>query len=42
MEVDMLEFALGVVVGAAFAPFWVMVYTTWIKPQVEKLTGGRK
>lgn len=32
----MFNFALGVAVGAAFAPFWMMVYNTWIKPTVMK------
>ena len=33
----MIDFALGVVVGAAFAPFWMMVYNKWIKPTVAGL-----
>ena len=41
-ETDMIEFVLGIAVGATFAPFWMMVYNNWIKPQVQKLTGGGK
>ncbi len=38
----MIEFIAGIAVGAAFAPFWMMVYNTWIKPQLKRLTGGSK
>lgn len=33
----MIEFILGVAVGAAFAPFWVSVWNTYIKPTVDKV-----
>ncbi len=33
----MINFILGVAVGTAFAPFWMMVYTTYIKPKLDKL-----
>lgn len=29
----MIEFGIGVAVGAAFAPFWMMMYNT-VKPVV--------
>jgi hypothetical protein len=32
----MINFALGIAVGAAFAPFWMMVYNSYIKPQIDK------
>lgn len=38
----MIEFVAGIAVGTAFAPFWMMVYDTWIKPHVQKLMRGRK
>lgn len=38
----MIEFVAGVAVGTAFAPFWMMVYNTWIKPQIQKISGGKK
>jgi hypothetical protein len=31
----MINFALGVAVGAAFAPFWMMLYNTYMKPTVS-------
>ena len=36
----MVEFVLGVIVGAAFAPFWMMVWG-WIKltPVYKKVVG---
>lgn len=38
----MIEFVAGIAVGAAFAPFWMMVYHSWIRPYVQKLMGGAK
>lgn len=34
-----MDLIIGVVVGAAFAPFWMMLYTKFVKPQVLKLLG---
>lgn len=34
----MISFALGVAVGAAFAPFWLMLYAKYIKPTIERVT----
>lgn len=31
----MIEFALGIAVGAAFAPFWMKVWG-WIKTKISK------
>jgi hypothetical protein len=33
----MINFVLGIAVGAAFAPFWMMVYNTYVKPQISKI-----
>jgi large-conductance mechanosensitive channel len=33
----MIDFAIGVAVGTAFAPFWMMMYNMYIKPTVTKL-----
>jgi hypothetical protein len=33
----MIDFVIGVAVGTAFAPFWMMVYNMYIKPTVEKI-----
>ena len=32
----MFNFVLGLAVGTAFAPFWMMVYNSYIKPTVSK------
>lgn len=35
----MFEFVIGVVVGAVFAPFWMMLFNmakTWVKANMEK------
>jgi len=32
----MIDFLLGLVVGTAFAPFWMMVYNSYVKPTVTK------
>jgi hypothetical protein len=28
----MIDFITGIAVGAACAPFWIMVYNTYVKP----------
>lgn len=33
----MIGFISGIAVGAAFAPFWMMVWTTYVKPAVLNL-----
>jgi large-conductance mechanosensitive channel len=33
----MIDFVIGVAVGTAFAPFWMMVFNNYIKPQIDKL-----
>jgi hypothetical protein len=33
----MINFAIGVAVGTAFAPFWMAVWTNQIKPLVVKV-----
>lgn len=38
----MLTFIAGIAVGAAFAPFWMMLYNSAIKPYIAKITGGKK
>jgi len=32
----MIDLVIGVAVGAAFAPFWMMVFNKYIKPQIDK------
>jgi hypothetical protein len=32
----MFNFIIGVAVGTAFAPFWMMVWNNYIKPVVDK------
>jgi large-conductance mechanosensitive channel len=32
-----MDFVIGIVIGAAFSPFWMKIYTMFIKPQVDKL-----
>lgn len=34
-----MEFIAGIAVGAAFAPFWMMVYNKFIKPTLVKYFG---
>lgn len=38
----MIDFIIGVAVGTAFAPFWMMVYNTYIKPQITKILTPKK
>lgn len=38
----MIEFVLGLAVGTAFAPFWMMLYNSYVKPTFIKLTSGEK
>jgi len=33
----MISFILGIALGAAFAPFWMMVWTNYIKPVVDSV-----
>lgn len=33
----MIEFVIGLAVGTAFAPFWMMVYNSYLKPMVGKI-----
>jgi hypothetical protein len=33
----MIEFIIGIAIGAAFSPFWILVWNSYIKPVVEKL-----
>lgn len=37
----MIEFVLGLAVGTAFAPFWMMCYNSYIKPTVGKLFASK-
>lgn len=32
-----MELVIGIAIGAAFAPFWMMVYDKFIKPVVAKI-----
>lgn len=38
----MIDFAIGVVVGTAFAPFWMFVYGKWVKPVVDSIFVAKK
>jgi hypothetical protein len=38
----MLSFLCGLVLGAMFAPFWMMLWTTYIKPQIDKIVAKVK
>lgn len=38
----MLTFIAGIAVGAAFAPFWMKLYNSFIKPYVEQIMGSKK
>jgi cytochrome bd-type quinol oxidase subunit 1 len=38
----MIDFVIGVAIGTAFAPFWMMVYNSYIKPQFAKLFPPKK
>ncbi len=31
-----MDLIIGIAIGTAFAPFWMMVYNKWIKPTVAK------
>lgn len=31
-----MDLLIGIAIGAAFAPFWLMIYTKWIKPLFSK------
>ena len=33
----MLDFILGVALGTAFAPFWMLVFNNYIKPTALKI-----
>lgn len=33
----MLNFLFGLVVGVAFAPFWMLLWTTYVKPAIDKV-----
>lgn len=33
----MIEFLAGLALGTAFAPFWMTVWTTFIKPYFDRL-----
>lgn len=32
-----MDMIIGIAIGTAFAPFWMMVYNKFIKPQVSKI-----
>lgn len=33
----MIDFIIGVAVGTAFAPFWMLVWNNYVKPAASKL-----
>jgi large-conductance mechanosensitive channel len=32
-----MDLIIGIAIGTAFAPFWMYLYNTWVKPTVTKL-----
>ena len=32
-----MDLIIGIAIGTAFAPFWMMLYNKFIKPQVSKI-----
>jgi large-conductance mechanosensitive channel len=32
-----MDLLIGIAIGTAFAPFWMMIYNKFIKPQLTKL-----
>ncbi len=32
-----MDLIIGIAIGTAFAPFWMMVYNKFVKPSVAKL-----
>lgn len=36
-----MDLIIGIVIGAAFSPFWMMVYTKWVKPILVQLLKRR-
>jgi large-conductance mechanosensitive channel len=32
-----MDLIIGIAIGTAFAPFWMMIYNKFVKPQVSKL-----
>lgn len=35
-----MDLIIGIAIGTAFAPFWMMVFTKWIKPGIAKFFKG--
>jgi len=40
-EYAMFSFLLGLAIGAAFAPFWMGIWNTYIKPMIAKFTAKK-
>jgi len=36
-----MDLIIGIAIGAAFAPFWMMIYNKFIKPTVSSLLGKK-
>jgi large-conductance mechanosensitive channel len=32
-----MDLIIGIAIGTAFAPFWMMIYNKFVKPQVAKI-----
>ncbi len=32
-----MDLLIGIAIGTAFAPFWMMIYNKFVKPQLTKL-----
>jgi large-conductance mechanosensitive channel len=37
-----MDLLIGIAIGTAFAPFWIMLYNKFIKPTVANLFGPKK
>ena len=33
----MIDFIIGIAIGAAFSPFWITVYNSFVKPAALKI-----
>lgn len=37
----MIEFVFGIALGAAFSPFWMKVWNSYISPAIKRVTGSK-
>lgn len=36
-----MDLIIGIAIGTAFAPFWMMLYNKFIQPQIAKIFGPK-